>query len=238
MTSVLGLGILAMIAADAVVGVRLLALARRTREVPELALGCAMLLLGVAGYPLSIAARRGFGGEEYGGLLLLAALTAQNLACLGIYIATWRVFRPRSAGAAAAVVAASAAFVASLVASGSSDAGPGYYLGYTARLLAFIWAAAEAFHYHARLRRRLVLGLADPVVTDRFYLWGVATATLCAGFLIFLYGRLTGPNVADSAPVLLATSLVGILAGTTIWLAFLPPAGSVRRVRARASNPR
>jgi len=236
MTQMLGLGILAMVLADAVVGVRLLSLARRTRQLPELALGSALLLLGVAGYPLSIAARRGLGGEEWAGPLLVTALAAQNLACLCIHVTNWRVYRPASLPARCAVGAAALAFAASLLLPSDCDAGAWYYVGYAARLTAFVWAAAEAFAYHARLRRRLRLGLADPVVVDRFRLWAIATSTTCVGFLVFLYGRLGPTSVAESAPVLIATSLVGILAGTTIWLAFLPPEAYLRRVKTRATR--
>jgi hypothetical protein len=43
LTLLLGMGVLAMILADAVVEVRLLLLARRTGELPELSLGTAFL---------------------------------------------------------------------------------------------------------------------------------------------------------------------------------------------------
>lgn len=63
MTLLLAAGALAMITVDAVVGVRLLRLARRTRKVPEAALGTAFLLLGAIGYPLTTLARRGVIGS-------------------------------------------------------------------------------------------------------------------------------------------------------------------------------
>lgn len=37
--------------------------------------------------------------------------------------------------------------------------------------------------------------------------------------------------MAESPPVLAATSFVGVVAGITIWLAFLPPAAYLRRIR-------
>lgn len=105
-----------MIFADAVTGWRLLSLARRTRQLPELCLGASLLLFGVAGYPLAIAARRGIGGSEaLSGALLLLALTIQNAACLFVYVANWRVFRRDARWAAALVGCAAVAFTASLV---------------------------------------------------------------------------------------------------------------------------
>ena len=89
----LGLGIVVQIVACGVVGTRLLILATRTRQAPELLLGAAFLLLGVVGYPLAIAARAG--GDPSTGLLT-TALAVQNVACLCMYATTWRTFRADS----------------------------------------------------------------------------------------------------------------------------------------------
>lgn len=238
MERLLGLGIVVMIAADAIVGTRLLLLARRTRQVPELAFGLSFLLLGVVGYPLSIAARR---AADPGGMLA-AALTAQNLACLAMYVATWRSFRAGDPWARGAVVTAACAFALSLLGDSLAtgrwdfrDGGPAYYLGFVARAAAFVWAALEASRYHAMLRRRLALGLADPVLVDRFRLWALASASISLGFAVFLLGRLFTANVAESPPVLAASSVVGIAAGAAVLLAFAPPAAYLRRVTARAA---
>lgn len=237
MERLLGLGIAVMIAADALVGVRLLLLARRTRRTPELAFALSFLLLGVVGYPLSIVARRAADPSA----LLAVALTAQDLACLCMYVATWRTFWPGSPWARALVQAAAGAFALSLL--GDSllagrwsfhDGGAAYYLGFAARATAFVWAALEASRYHAMLRRRLALGLAEPVLVDRFRLWALAAASISLGFAVFLLGRLFTDNVADSPVVLAASSLVGISAGAAMLLAFAPPAAYLRRVAARA----
>jgi len=237
MERLLGLGIVVMIAADAVVGARLLLVARRTRQVPELAFGLSFLLLGVVGYPLSIAARR----AADPGCMLAAALTAQDLACLAMYVATWRSFRPGDPWARGVVVTAACAFTLSLLGDSLAtegwalrDGGPAYYLGFVARAAAFLWAALEAGRYHAMLRRRLTLGLADPVLVDRFRLWTLASASIGLGFAVFLLGRLFTANVAESPLVLGASSVVGVSAGVAMLLAFAPPAAYLHRVRERA----
>jgi hypothetical protein len=238
----LGLGLLVMIAADAVVGARLLLLALRHRRLPELAFGASFVLLGVVGYPLSISARSAPGGD---GGLLAAALAAQDLGALAIYVATWRVFRPDSVWALRGVSIAGGAFLASLLGDSFQagvpllrDGGAWYYLGFTARALAFVWAAAEAFRYHAMMRRRLTLGLGDPVVADRFRLWALSATAVAVAFAAFLAGRLCASDGAMSAPVLIATSLAGIVAGVTVLLAFSPPAAYLRHVAARAARRR
>ena len=64
----------------------------------------------------------------------------------------------------------------------------------------------------------------------------MGTTMISAGFLLFLAGRLLGGNVAESAPVLIGTSVVGLISGTALWLAFLPPENYVRRIRARVAS--
>jgi hypothetical protein len=244
MTSLLGAGVLVQIAACTGVGARLLLLARRTRQAPELAFGIAFLLFGVVGYPLSITSRSGLGGAG-AGWLLLAALAAQDAGSLAVYLGTRRVFRPRARWALALVAAAAVAFPASLAvqalaggfAPGRSG-GAGYYLGLAARFGAFAWTAVEALRYHAKLRRRLALGLADPRMVDRFRLWAVTNCALCLGFAVFLWGLLASGNPAESALVLVATSAVAVVGGLSMWLAFFPPAAWQRRVAARSESAR
>jgi hypothetical protein len=241
-SAILGLGMLAMIAADAAAGARLLWLARRTRQLPELALGSSLLLMGAIGYPLAVAARRGaFGADATAAWVLAGALAIQNLGCFGAFVLNWRVFRPGARWAAGLTATGGAVFVASVAApifaagaSGPDYDGGWYYAGLGARTAGFAWAAVESLRYHGLMRRRLALGLADPVVTDRFRLWGIASAATVAGFAIFLAGRLAGPHMGESPPVLAATSCVGLVAATSLWLAFLPPAAYLRRLAARA----
>jgi hypothetical protein len=238
----LGLGMLLMIFADAVVGIRLLQLARRTRQLPEASLGLSFLLLGAIGYPLSTAARLGaLPTEGANAALLGGAFLVQNLGCLGIYVATARIFRSDSRRALAVTALAGAAFAASWVGQGLADGfdpsvrGGAYYLGLVTRATAFAWAAYESLSCWALGRRRLRLGLADPIVIDRFLLFGVATSAVFVAFAAFGAGQLTTANVAESVWVLVSTSLAGVVAAVTTWLAFVPPDSYRRLVLERAA---
>ncbi|MCP4908228.1 MAG: hypothetical protein GY910_24920 [bacterium] len=51
----------------------------------------------------------------------------------------------------------------------------------TACALPFVWGFAETYHDYARMKRRVVLGLCDPVVGNRF-----ALATIWNGALLVL----------------------------------------------------
>jgi hypothetical protein len=235
MHSLLGIGVLVMILADAVVGVRLLLLARRTRELPELCFGLSFVWLGVLGYPLSIVARRtGSPG------LLAAALFFQDLGSLAMIVATWQTFRPGEAWPRRLFVLACGLFAASLLGDSLTarawllrDGGPWYEVGFWARAGSYLWAAVASGRYFVAIRRRLALGIADPVLVDRFRLWTLSSAAISLAFLVFYLGRIWSDDVSASLPVLAVTSVVGLVAGVTVWLVFLPPPAYLRRVRAR-----
>ncbi len=233
--ALLGLGIVVQLVADAVIGVRLLLLARRTRQLPELAMGACCLLLGGVGLPLSLAVRAGLlGAAEDRGVWLATALAIQNLACLALYVATWRVFRADRTWARAVVAVAAVALAISVPGSGA-DSGALYWLGWAGRGGAFAWSAFESVRYLGLLRRRHALGLVSPVVLDRFRLWSICCIAVVIGFAVFLVSRLQGLNPAETPAVLATTSLVGLVGGISLWLAFAPPAAYLRRVEARAA---
>lgn len=238
----LAVGVLVQILANALVGVRLLLLARRTRKLPELTFGLCFVLFGAFGLPLSIAARRGLApSPEAAGLLLAAGFLAQNLACLALAVSNWRTFRPDRPLALLAVVAVAAAFGVSLAGQaltvgfrGAADGGAFYVVGYLARMGTFVWASAEAVRYWTLLRRRLPLGLADPVIVNRLALWSLGSIAVVVGFVAFGMARLADVNPAASPAVLATSSVAGLVAGVALWLAFAPPAAYLRRIAAPA----
>jgi hypothetical protein len=238
------LGFLLQIAACALVGGRLLALAHRTRKLPELAFGAGFLLLGVVGQPIAVLARSPLAGSaEHAGGLLAVGLAAQSAGCLCLDAGTWRVFRPASAWAAALVAGVAALFAASLVGhaltvgfAGGADRGGFYWAGLLARGGSFAWCAIEALLYHRRMRRRMRLGLADPVVANRFLLWAVASLGLVTAFLTFLAAKLSGVNAATSVPFLAASFTAALVCGVAMWLAFFAPAAYTRRIAGRSAT--
>ena len=68
-------------------------------------------------------------------------------------------------------------------------AGPGHWIGWLGRTMAIFGVAFESFRYWRMLRRRLRLGLADPVVTNRFLLWAVWAACSTLNFVADLASR-------------------------------------------------
>jgi hypothetical protein len=242
---------LLFIAASFAIGLRLLVMASRTRGLPEFTLGLALFLIVGLGYPITLAGRA----------LLLdgsAELTARALLPLGgvmmnvgwaaVWVFTWRVFRPEATWARAL---ASGAIAALLLFAGVSaaralvvedsrllvrphTASTGTLL---VALASYVWTAAESLRYRALLRRREALGLADPVVTNRFLLWGVVG--------IFSFLSLVGPTVAaiagvdttENALVRLTTAVAGMACSTALLLAFTPPRAYVRWLRGGTRGP-
>lgn len=225
------LGIGCLIVSCAAVGLRLAALGARSRRLPELAMGAGYLLFGALGYPLAAVARASAAdGAAHAGVWLALALAIQNLGVLACYVFNGRVFRPGRIGAA--VTAAGGLLLAiSWIGHGiepgwasAESRGPWYYTGLATRAAAFVWGAAEAFTYWARLRRRARIGLADAVVANRMLLWGTSSLIIALGFAVFAAGTLS-PAGVNASPIVLAVSACGLGAAATMTLAFFPPAG-------------
>jgi hypothetical protein len=236
--AVIGLG--GLIASCAAVGARLVALGARSRGLPELALGASYLLFGALGYPLAAFARaRAAQGDPQAGAWLAAALLVQNLGVLACYAFNWRVFRPGRSGALA-TAGAGLLFAASWIGhgvdpgwAGAGSRGAWYYTGLATRAAAFVWGGLEAFGHWTRMRRRLRIGLADPVVADRMLLWAANSLVIALGFAVFLAGKLF---LGDNAPVVVAcASVCGLVAAAAMTLAFFPPRLYLRWRGARAA---
>jgi hypothetical protein len=115
------------------------------------------------------------------------------------------------------------------------DGGSWFWGGMVMRLFVMAWSSFESLLYWSRMRRRLRLGLADAVVTNRFLLWGIGSG---AAFLGSAFGvaviALTGPTSSRIPSFDLIVSLHGLVAAIAMWFAFQPPAFYVRWLERRA----
>jgi len=240
---VAGVGGGAFVLVSLVLGIRLLALARRTRELPELACGLALLLMGAIGYPLLAIVQQGTGvpvGVRVG--LLVAQMLCHVVANTAFCIFTLRVFRPRARWARLLTAAVSGAVVASIaiqaVAPGLAafvETGRGIWRFHAViATVPLLWAAFESYRYHGRLQRRLQLGLADPVVADRFRLWAISTLLAAAVTAVSIALEIRGSALVNAPVGGLAIGAFGSTSAGAMWLAFMPPAAYVRRVAARS----
>ena len=226
-----------------VTGVRLLLLARRTGELPELLIGLAVLGIGPLGYGLSMLASAAAGWSA------ITGATIQGSAFVAIFIGSaaqclfvWYVFRRQAVWARPLVYAMitmlATAYAMDILEHGlvnRSHDGFWYRAGMFLRLLVMVWSSVESLLYWSRLRRRLRLGLADPVVTNRFLLWGLSSAAAFFGSaLIFVFATLTGVDPNQIPSLTLTASLHGLVAAVAMWFAFQPPAFYVRWLEGRA----
>ena len=224
---------LAFIVVSAVVGVRLLLLTRRTRAVPELALGLAFFLVGAIGFPLGLAAvlpglsepvARGFFGVSQ---------LATGVGSAAVFVFTRSVFRPQAGWAgwivriAALALAVQTAFGVARALSaepsqfGAADLGFSVRQGITA--FSYAWTALEALRYRALLVRRLAIGLAELEVVNRFLLWAIAGVGAFTGSFTMSAVSLTGAAPFDDPLALSAVGLGGLVSALCAWLAFMPP---------------
>jgi hypothetical protein len=248
MTLFVLLSVLLSSAVGGVIGARLLAMARQTRQLPELLIGTGIFVysslalpaLLIMGLPwLSVGAARSFQLlQQFANFVTLSA----------IVVFTWQVFRPDArwarvlavAGIACAAVASWGSVSVAPEAQGAS-AMPAEVRPYISLMVlvwggAFLWTGLESLRYHAMMRRRLALGLADPVVCNRFLLWAVWGISCCVLDLLNLSYNLAGLDFSRH-PAPLLTICVSCLVSTAVWyLAFLAPESYVRRIASSAST--
>lgn len=227
-----GIGFGAFLSVSLVLGVRLLLLARRTRKLPELAIGLNFLLAGALGYGLLLAAESlRLLPAPWDGRGSFAGVTAISLGAAFVALFSRTVFRPTSPTAGFALGALGAWLALGVWGSWvlhveGVETGIGGWLGRWAPnlglLLAFGWSSLEPLRFHAMMRRRLRIGMGDPLVANRLLLWGLGTGAIAVVALLHLVLQLTGRH--ELPPSLVGVvSLLVLTTAVCEWLAFFPP---------------
>jgi hypothetical protein len=152
----------------------------------------------------------------------------------------WQTFRPRSPIALVLALGAIAVLLGSLQPVWTSPVAralidPVHLLGDAVRLGGMLWGSLEALRYYAAMRRRLALGLSDPVVTNRFFLWGIAMASGAIVTVTSVYMTLSGMVEPDSWPYLVI-GIFSFISPAAQWLAFFPPRVYCEWVEHRAAG--
>jgi hypothetical protein len=231
----------AFVVTSFVLGIRLLAMARRTQELPELAIGINFFVAGGIGYSLLIAAESLRVLGAWTGAGSFAGVTAISLGALAIGVFSYRVFHPGSRLSAAALGALSLWLALGVAGSWSlhvarETEGAGAWLGRWGPnlgiLAAYGWASFEPLRFAARMRRRMRLGFGDALVANRMQLWGAGTAAIAGVALLHLVAQLRGHYELPASLIGVASSLV-LVTAVTEWLAFFPPRAWLRRFAAK-----
>lgn len=213
-------------ASSLVTGVRLLALARRTRAMPELAIGVALLAGGGLAFPILVLASRALPQAPRIGILGLTVGTfLSHLGAASLALAVRHLFRPESGWARAlhlSLTAVLAGAIAARVFEPERVPSPGYVFwpGMLASLACYAWSAAESFARARRLQRQAAAG--ETAARARGYvMWGVAATAACGIFAGVIVGRAIDPLGFPDGIVIVQAAL-GVVAATGILLAFLP----------------
>jgi hypothetical protein len=245
---------LAFVLASAVVSGRMLLLARRTRERPELLLGLGVLGTAVLGYGLLIVALilrgdpTGFTNDPAIRTLTGVGSVLHDVGVSMIVLFVLTVFRAgdRSARALAGLMllALWGGHLGWELRNGYRSSAPGsgfWLLRYSVIWSYPLWTMIESYRFYGLMRRRRALGLADPLVTNRFFLWGSASlgtalATWTASIPYWLIAR-PEAALAWSPVIQVATATFGIVTVTLYALTFFAPAWYRTWVTGSAAEP-
>ena len=233
MADLLGLiGFGSFLAVSLAVGIRLLLLARRTRKLPELAMGLNFVVAGFIGYALLVAAESlhllpgrlaGFGS--------FFGVSGISIGGAFVCLFTQRVFQTHNRVAIAALALLSgwfalASYGAWVLNVAKVQQGFGVWLGHWGAhiglLAAYGWSTGESLRYYALMRRRVQVGVGDALVANRFLLWGIGTLATVLVTLLYMGMQLLG-HYELPASLVGVSSLLVLVTAIAEWLAFFPP---------------
>jgi hypothetical protein len=224
------------------VGVKLLLLARRTRQLPELSVGLGFFFVALIGYPLSVVGVLPEVPLPVARVAFCVGMAAVSIGSVSIYVFTWRVFRPDEGWARAVALASMAALVVfgvlsiagTLGASGAPRVRDGWLIPrQLVTAFSYGWTAVEGLRWYGMQRRRLTLGLADARVANRFLLWGLSGTFAFLGSMGSTAVALFGADPAGHPVSMLSVGIGGFVTSVSIYLAFVPPAAYLRWVAGR-----
>jgi hypothetical protein len=246
------------------VGVRLLRRARGQVRPPEATLGTYFLCAATLGtlfacVAYGAVAQRALAPDD--GVVRVLVFVSHVFYLLGtaaLYRFTAQVFRADSGWARKLTVFSIGAFALGVLWELPGDRyavvmmpGFGYWLAFSARVGAFAWVGWESLAYWAGARRRVRLGLTDPLVGNRFLLWGLWALTLfvtaCtepAARLMYVAQAGTSPELVMDVvrPIILftiaLTSCLSAISAVLMVLTFFPTPAYRRWVKGKAEQVR
>jgi hypothetical protein len=110
-------------------------------------------------------------------------------------------------------------------------------------VLADAWLVSDALRFRAQLRRRLALGLAEPLVVERLLLWSVASLAriglvLIAPVTSVVVGGTNDLRISLVPALLTASALMIVAATVSLWLMLAPTEAYRRWVERRYAPAR
>ena len=230
--------------ASGIVGVKLLARARKSNGVPELLIGLAYVAAPAVGYPLCVLAPM-LSNRAIVTPLYVFGETSLVFGCCCYLFFTAKVFRPTAGWATACAAVGSVIlvgcgvqivwsyFVSADQAENVARARVGLAPMVTVLGLYYVWTAFEGFRYYGMMKKRMALGLADAVVTNRFLLWAMCGLVSLTWNSVSAVCLIAGIDLRSTVP-LLSTSAGGFANTILLVLIFMPPAAYTRWVNRSA----
>ena len=235
------------VAISAVVGTRLLLLSRRTRCKPELLLGMGVLGTAVLGYGVLIAAIVVRGPEKLVATRAIeqvlqgvgVVLHDVGVTCFVLFVLfTFRAGERWAIGLAGLLLGSlwlgEIGWESQNHFRSATVGNAFWWLRYGVIWTYPLWAMIESYRYYALMRRRLALGLVDPMVANRFFLWGTGSLGTCLAIWVSSIPLLLVDDPVRALtlmpPIQIATATVGVATVVVYYLTFFPPAAYRRWV--------
>ena len=229
-------------------GIRLALLASRTRKLPEALLCVHFLLCCSLGYLLlgigiPAAYQPGFLPTwAIAPLIAAGHLTSSVGVWTGVAF-NWLVFRREAVWARYLVWLSAIALATGYLGAGLSGGftrgtleGVWIWLLYGTYTVAAAWVMVEPLRHYAIMRKRLRLGLAEPLVANRFLLWGSGSVCrfvmLVTGATPTLLVHYIPPEIWPTvvSMTLISVAVAGLGVSVCYWLVFFPTRAYARLI--------
>jgi hypothetical protein len=224
------------------VGVPILARGWARRDGPAILLALSIALDGLEWLFWVLCIRTPAYGTPLGDALAVACRIGVTASAFCLLLFTRVVFRPESRAAAAFLWLASLAMAAGFLGTGALGDWGGFrsdngwiWLENLAQLAIYAWGCCEPLTYCQKLRRRVRLGLADPLVANRVLLWAVYGAGFAISQVLWVAVLAFCESLTALDALMVAATVVGEIA---VWLAFFPPARYAQWVRSAGARGR
>ncbi len=237
----LGVSQLLYLATVLALGLRLSILASRNRQLPEILLAVHFVLCATVGYVLlgvgvPASYEPGMLSPEVMALLIGGGHLASSVGVFAGAAFNYFVFRRGKAWARGLLwlggLTLSTGYIGYAMSGGFRDGrceGIWFWLLYGTYTAAAAWVMTEPFaHYYGVMRKHLRLGLVEPLVANRFLLWGGGSVCrfimLIMGGIPSIFFRHLSPAEwqALTSITLTFVALAGFGVSVTYWLTFFP----------------
>ena len=218
----------------ATLGARVFARARRAAATTDSLIGVYFLAMGLGAIPALLSNDPSLFARSAAPYAMAFGHATLSVGFGALAVFAWRCFGPDSGWRRALAGAMAGLLTGLLCAQGwieRFEPPGGAVVQATAivRASTLVWVLSESVRYWLLMRRRARIGLAEPLVANRFLLWSLWMGAMLGTIGVAIFVRFFVPGFGPSMPfatrVLVAAPMMGlsVLAAVSLWLAFFPP---------------